>query len=175
MASQSQAPKWLNDDRKAHLIALFVDSQGFCVFGHKPCLIPEHHYENFIEGLIADWIADDRLQRELDWQAEQRALHSLGERREPLRGQFSAIAKDIFFANQPHYYLEGMGVSGLTFKPFAKVRLSSGYIYLYIDIDLGDSLKGVSKAKRRKALRYGKIADDVRAIIKEAVRHSLDH
>jgi hypothetical protein len=85
---------------------------------------------------------------------ERRLLHELGERRYPLRGQFSSIAKDIFFESQPLYYIMGLGVNGLTFKPFAKVRISSSFSVLYID--LGDTLNGVSKAKKRKAIRYGK-------------------
>jgi hypothetical protein len=173
MARQSQSPKWLTPDRKAHLIALFTRSQGFCVYGHKPCRIPEHHYEAFIEDLIAYWVADDREQRDAEWRAERQALHSLGERREPLRGRFNTIGRDIFFAEQPQYYLLGMGISGLTFTPFAKVRLASSFVNLYID--LGDSLKGVSKSQRRKALRYGKVSDDVRVSIDKAVRHYLDH
>lgn len=173
MARRSQSPKWLTPDRKTHLIALFTRSQGFCVFGHKPCPIPEHHYETFIEDLIAYWVADDRAQRNAEWQAERRAIHSLGERREPLRGRFNAIGKDIFFAEQPQYYLLGLGISGLTFKPFAKVRIASSFVNLYID--LGDSLKEVSKSQRRKALRYGKVSDDVRVSINKAVRHYLDH
>lgn len=147
-----------------------------CAYGDLPCYKPfESHYEQYIDILIKEWQASDRHQRQLDWQAERKALHSLGERREPLRGRFNTISKDIYFANQPQFYLEGLGVSGVTLKPFAKVRLASGYLYLYIELELGDKLKGVSKAKRRKALRYGKIADDVRAIIKQAVQHCLDH
>jgi hypothetical protein len=173
MARQSQSLKWLTPDRKAHLIALFTRSQGFCVFGHKPCRIPEHHYEAFIEDLITDWLADDRARREAEWQAERRELHNLRERREPIRGRFSAIGRDIFFADQPQYYLIGLGINGLTFKPFAKVRLASSFVNLYID--LGDSLKEVSKAQRRKALRYGKVSDNVRQRLNLAVRHYLDH
>ena len=151
-------PKWATPDRQAHLVSLFLRSKGFCVYGHKPCLMPEHHYEVFIEHLIADWKADDREQRQAEWQAEQRQLHSLGERRYPLHGQFSAIGKDVFYATQPQYYLLGLAISGITFKPFAKIRLASSFVHLHID--LGNTLKGVSKAKRRKAIRYGKALPD---------------
>jgi len=166
-------PKWATPSRQAHLVKLFLRSQGFCVFGHKPCLIPEHHYEVFIEHLIEDWQADDRAQRQAEWQAERKALHSLGERRYPLRGQFSTIGKDIFFGNQPQFYLEGIGISGLTFKPFAKVRLASSYMRLHIYLD--DSLKNIGKNARRKALRYGKLPDTARQRIRQAVGHYLDN
>ncbi len=147
-------PKWVSPARQAHLVKLFLESGGFCVFGHKPCPYPEHHYELFIDALVKDWALDDRAQSEAQWEAEQRKMHSLGERRYPLRGQFNAIAKDVFYPDQPDYYLAGLGVSGLTFKPFAKVRLSSSYVHLYVN--LGDRLKEISKSRRRKAIRYGK-------------------
>ncbi len=144
-------PKWANGDRQAHLVKLFLQSGGFCVFGHKPCPYPEkHHYEPFTEGVIKWWKSEDRAQRQAELEAESRVLHGLHERGRPLC-QFNA---EVFFAEQPLYYHEGIGISGLTFKPFVKVRLASSYVYLYVD--LGDTLRGVSKSKRRKAIRYGK-------------------
>ena len=170
-------PKWATPSRQAHLVSIFLRSRGFCVYGHPHCLIPEHHYEVYIEGLIADWKSDDRAQRSAQWREELKRLHSLAERRYPLRGQFSTISKDIFFSEQPLYYLLGLGMSGITFKPFAKVRLASSYVNLYVD--LGDTLKGVSKAKRRKAIRYGKalpleVQREVEQAIRLAVRHYLN-
>jgi hypothetical protein len=172
------SPKWATPSRQQHLVKLFLNSNGFCVFGHKPCLNPEHHYDNFIEGLIADWQADDRAMDNAEWQAERQRLHSLGERRYPIRGQFNNISQDIFFSNQPLYYLEGIGVSGIKLKPFAKVRIASGYVYLFIDI--GDSLKGLSKSKKRKAARYDKPLPPeykrrVEEACRQAVRHYLNH
>ena len=169
-------PKWVKPDRQAHLVSLFLRSQGFCVFGHKPCPIPEHHYENFIESLISYWIAEDKAERQAQWLAERKELHSLGERHYPIRGRFNNISKDIFFAEQPQFYLEGLGISGLTYKPFAKVRLASSFMHLHVD--LGDTLKQVSKAKRRKAIRYGKalpkdIDNQIHDLCKLAVRDYL--
>jgi len=166
-------PKWATPDRQAHLVKLFLHSQGFCVFGHKPCPIPEHHYEVFIENLISDWVKDDKAQSQAEWEAERKALHSLAERCYPLRGQFSVIAKDIFYGNQPQFYIEGIGVSGLTFKPFAKVRLASSYMRLHIYLD--DSLKDLGKNARRKALRYGRLTETAYDKVKQAVRHYLDN
>jgi hypothetical protein len=166
-------PKWATPSRQAHLVKLFLDSKGFCVFGHKPCPYPQHHYELYIDSLIADWIREDKAQAKAEWQAEQKRLHSLAERRYPIKGRFNAIGKDIFFAEQPQYYLEGIGISGLTFKPFAKIRLASSYMRLHID--LADSLKDASKNAKRKALRYGRLTDTAQARINRAVRHYLDH
>lgn len=174
----SSKPKWATLDRQHALVKLFVKSKGFCVFGHTNCDIPAHYYEVFIEGLITDWQADDREQATADWQAEQRRLHSLAERQYPLRGAFSAISKDIFFADQPAYYIIGLGISGVTFRPFALIRLASSFVSLFVDID--DSLKGLSKNKRRKAIRYGKQLTperqtQVASLCRLAVKHYLDN
>jgi len=168
--------KWAIPYRQAHLVKLFLRSGGFCVFGEWPCSCPElHHYDPFIEGLIDDWQADDRAERWAEWQAEQRQIHGLAERG-ALRGQFNAIGRDIFFGQQPQYYLDGLGISGLTFRPFARVRLASSFVALYVEI--GDALKSVSKAKRRKAIRYGKplpqeIQREIDRACNKAVRHYL--
>ena len=171
-------PKWSTPNRQVVLVKLFLDSSGFCIFGHRNCPIPEHHYEVFIEGLISDWKAEDREQAKLDWEAESKAIHSLGERSYPIRGQFSAISKDIFFNTQPLYYLEALGMSGLTLQPFAKVKIASSYFHLYID--LGNTLRSTSKNRRRKAIRYGKalpleVEARVRKLVTLAVKDYLNH
>ncbi len=142
-------PTWATPDRQAELVKLFVASSGFCVLGHSDCVIPSHHYEFFIERLIGDWKEQDRY----DWLQERKAMHSLGERRYR-EGRFGSIGLDIYHDKQPLYYREAIGMNGLTLTPFAKVRIGSSYMRLYVD--LGDSLRGTSKNARRKALRYGK-------------------
>lgn len=148
--------KWANPIRQLHLAKIVLD---YCeAGGWKVDLETGEVYhpgmEAKIKGMIAVWSADDRAQRQAEWQAERKRLHSLGERRYPIRGQFSNIGRDIFFAEQPLHYVEGLGVSGLTFHPFAKVRIASSYMRLFVD--LGDTLKGISKSRKRKAIRYGK-------------------
>jgi len=169
-------PKWVTPERQTYLVSLFFHSGGFCVYGHKPCPIPQHHYEVYIEGVIRNWIADDREQRNAEWQVERKQLHSLNERRYPLRGQFNALAKDIYLGNQPQYYLIGIGISGLTFRPFAMVKIASSFFRLHIN--LADTLRNLSKSRRRKAIRYGKalpieIQQEVDRICNLAVRHYL--
>jgi len=154
MAKTQTLPKWATLDRRNFLVQLFLSSGGFCVYGHKKCLIPEHHYYLYSELLIKDWKHLDKEQSQADWEAERKALHSLYERTYPIRGQFSAVSRDIYAGNQPLYYLDGQAVSGLTFKPFVRVRLASSYIRLYVD--LGEALREASKSQRRKAIRYGK-------------------
>ena len=96
-------PKWSTPDRQTQLVSIFLRSKGFCVFGHHPCDIPEHHYEVYIEGLIADWKAEDRATASVLWQEERKLLHSLAERHYPIRGQFSNIAKDIYLPNNRYF------------------------------------------------------------------------
>ena len=167
-------PQWSTPNRQAHLVKLFLDSGGFCILGHRACLIPEHHYEVYIETLIDDWKEQDKL----DWLAERKAMHSLGERRYPIIGRFNNISMDIFHDKQPLYYLEALGIDGLKLQPFARVKLASSYMRLYVS--LGDSLRGVSKNKRRKAIRYGKqlpksIQERIAERVGLAVRHYLNH
>ncbi len=69
-------------------------------------------------------------------------------------------------------------MSGVTLQPFAKVKISSSYFHLYID--LGKSLKATSKNQRRKAIRYGKpLPKEVEARVTElitlAVKDYLNH
>lgn len=182
MVVKSKLPKWATLDRRTYLVALFTRCGGFCIFGHKNCLIPHHHYELFIDDLIAEWKASDREESLALWKAEQRAFHSLGEKNYPLRGQFSAISQAIYADHQPLYYIQDLGVSGLTFKPFAKVRIASSYLRLYVElrVDLGEALKGISKARYRKAIRYGKrlptlAEQNVARVVGEAVKDYLAH
>ena len=174
MANDSRLPRWSTLARRNALVDLFCRSGGFCIFGHPNCLIPEHHFDGFTNALIKDWIASDREQNQIELEAELRAIHSLGERKYPLRGQFSAISKDIWGGNQPLFYIQNLGMSGLTLTPFAKVRVASSYVRLYID--LGDTLRSVSKSKRRKAIRYGKpLPKEVEARVALEVRKAVEH
>ena len=134
-------------------------------------------YEARIRALIQDWAIDDRAEREAAWQAERKAMHALNERGR-VRGQFNATGKDAFYAVQPTFYLDGLGISGLIFKPFAKVRVSSSFVNLHVD--LGNTLRKLSKNGRRKAIRYGKalpqeLQAEVDELCRQAVRHYQAH
>lgn len=124
--------------------------------------------------LIAKWQAEDRA----IWQAERQALHRTAERTEPLHGRFSAVSRDIWHDRQPLFYIEGYGMDGLRLQPFAKVRISGGYVTLFVS--LGDSLRQVSKNRKRKAIRYGKalppnIEETIRKQVANAVIDYLNH
>jgi hypothetical protein len=105
----AKQPKWTTPTRQTYLVTLFLTNRGFCVFGHPKCTIPEHHYEIYIDDLVTDWKAEDRAQRQAEWQAEFKDRHIANERRLPLHGRFSAIGKDIYYESQPEFYLEGLG------------------------------------------------------------------
>ena len=147
-------PKWASPERQAHLIRLFIRSGGFCVFGESPCAHPElHHYEYFTDALVKDWIRDDREARAYMLKLQRMALHRMNEQG-AIRGRFNSVSRNIFFDAQPRFYMEAIGISGLTFRPFAKVRLASSFTRLHVDIS--EPMKKVSKNRRRKAVRYSK-------------------
>ena len=140
-------------------------------------VIPEvtRLYDLVIERIIKDWIADDRQARAYQRRLERSLLHKLPEKG-AVRGSFNSISRTIFFDKQPLYYMEAMGVSGLTFRAFAKVRISSSYTRLHVDIS--EPLKKASKNRRRKAIRYAKslpldIHNEVESLCSRAVRHYL--
>ncbi len=142
------------------------------IYGNKTVAKPETKvarlYERKAEQVIKFWLEDDKESQQADWEAESLAIHSLGERRYTVAGRFSSISKDIYASSQPLYYFDGQAVSGLTFKPFVRVRIASSYMRLYVD--LGDALRQVSKSKRRKAIRYGKpLPQEVRALINQRI------
>ena len=137
---------------------------------------PNALYEYKSESIIKDWIADTREADRIAWDNERKALHRTNDRTFPLRGRFSSIARDIWHDSQPLFYLEGIGISGLTFKPFAKIRLASSGTRLYIDIS--NVFKPLSKNARRKAVRYGKsnnaLNNDIQSVCYQAVKHYLN-
>ena len=134
-------------------------------------------YELQSETCIDNWQADDKQRKQAEWEKERYQLHTLHEKRKPLRGKFSAVSSAIWRETQPIYYLESIGIDALRMKPYAKVKMSGSYFHLFID--LGDSLRELSKNRKRKAIRYHKalpsqVNDRVSDTIMRAVNHYLD-
>lgn len=132
-------------------------------------------YERIETEVIQDWIREDREARAYQRRIERLTLHRIPERGK-LRGTFNAISRDIYHDSQPVYYLETLGISGLTFKPFAKIRLASSIVRLHVD--LAEPFKGLSKNKRRKAVRHGKtlpvpVQKAVELVCNRAIQHYL--
>lgn len=135
----------LDSDGKQLCITVFQN-----ILVHEDTTRFETLYEHQSKQVIKDWHNQDND----DWKAERKAIHSLGEKKLPLRGRFNNISSEIWHTQQPLYYIEYVGMDGLRLQPFARVKLSGSYKRLYVM--LGDSLRTVSKHKRRKAIRYGK-------------------
>jgi len=170
----------LNGKRKNYLSQVFLKYMSNFPKGWKLDLMtgdiycPE--YDTEIVRIIGYWKLDDREARQALWETERKAIHSLNERNYKA-GRFGSVSSVIFHESQPLYYIDGLGMSGLTLKPFVKVKLSSSYTHLYID--LGESLRKVSKHSKRKAIRYGKPSVQVNEIISsktnDAVLDYLNH
>lgn len=139
-------PKWATPERRAHLVRLFDRSRGFCVWEEFPCLVLSHQYEVFSEDLIHYWVEDDREERQALRRAEEARMHQ--DRRRIWRGQFDTTAREVYAAKHPLFYVEGIGMSALTRKPVAKVRIACSTVRLWVELP--------SKNQRRKARRYGK-------------------
>jgi len=125
--------------------------------------------------VIGDWIAEDRQAKAYERKAISRLLHTLSEVG-ALRGQFNAISRDIYHESQPTYFIECLGISGLTFNPFAKVRIASSYTRLLVYLKA--PLTSVSKNRKRKYIRYGKglpieVQREVELTCNKAIAHYL--
>ena len=166
-------PKWATPERKARLVELFHKSGGFCVFGDDPCPHPyDHHYVPFVEGLIKEFIADDRADDAVLWRLERERMHRVPDAIFR-QGRFDTVARAEFLANQPACYLQGLSIDPLTFLPTAKVRIPSTFSVLFVDVS--DAFKGLSKSARRRAIRRGGISPQVQdAIIRLAHRAVAD-
>jgi len=186
-------PLWATPQRRAILVQLFQQSGGFCIYGHRPCPDPLHHYEYWIDGadvvveateyitepmpfkgsetgfvmnaktpvkvfrkihlagLIDGWKAEDKATAQVLWNRELQLMHQQPDRKGWKR-RFDPVSRELFLANRPSYYLEAVGVSGLTFTRVAKVRVPSTNVRLFVD---AAKSKQPSKHQLRKAKRYG--------------------
>ena len=146
-----------------------------CHYGHDSCEAPfASHYERVAESLVKYWQADAREQGRVERKIERRI--DTGETGR-LRGDWNETGRDVFYSEQPQSYIEALGMSGVTFTPFAKVRLPSSMMNLHVD--LGDTLKKLSKHKRRKVIRHGKalppeVQNAIERLVQRAVRRYWD-
>lgn len=148
----SKQPQWLTPNRKAELVKLLCAHLANPEGWKLDIASGEFYNPDYLRQVklkVADWVDDDRYL----WTLERKAIHSLGER-QYRAGQFGSVGLEVYHSNQPLYATEYIALSGLTLTPYARVRISSSFMRLYID--LADSLKGVSKNQRHKAIRYGK-------------------
>jgi len=132
-------------------------------------------YDLRLAEVIEDWVREDKQAKAYERRAISRMLHSIPEVGK-LRGEFNAISRDIYHESQPTYFIECLGISGLTFKPFAKVRIASTYTRLLVDLKA--PLTSVSKNRKRKFIRYGKglpigVQREVELSCNQAIAHYL--
>ena len=145
-----------------------------CSYANHACYKPfESHYTQAETRLIKEFVNEDRQARLAIQKVDDIANHRTNDRTYPLHGQFSGVSQDIYFDQQPEYFIESLGVSGLNFKPFARVRLASSPIRLYVNI--ADMLKPLSKHAKRKAIRHrhipSKLYDRIDIACYQAVKH----
>lgn len=168
-----QYPRWATEPRRlllARITAEYIGRSGWQI-DLETGEVYHPGLEQRLNSLIRDWVAADRQQAAADWRAERQLLHVTSDRRYPPRGTFNAVSRDLFYQQQPPYYVVGIGVSGLTLRPFAKVRLASSWVALHVDLD--NTLRKASKNARRKAIRYGRLTDTARRAIANAVKDYL--
>ena len=170
-------PKWVNYERKSYLSQVLASHFNTLKGWNLDLLTGEIYndeYNEYIQRLIKCWVEDDRDEANSLWERERKTLHTLNEKRLPLRGRFNNVSSVIWHEQQPIYYMESIGVNGLTCQPFAKVKMASSYYHLYID--LGDSLKTVSKHRKRKAIRYNKpLPSSIDELIKNKIALAVKH
>ena len=110
-----------------------------------------------VEETKASWKADDREQRALEWKREQQAI--LDGTFDYFGGRFDPIAKDVFFAQRPEFYLKAQGVDAMHFRPIAVVRVPSQNIYLYVNVSA--AFVKPTKSQRKNGRRRGKPVQEV--------------
>ncbi|MFA5186774.1 MAG: hypothetical protein WC551_09880 [Patescibacteria group bacterium] len=118
------------------------------------CYYCEHHYHNDTNKLIREWQEDDRAERAEELRLEQAQLHQMPD----LTGwkrRFDPITHEQFMLDRSPYYPEGFGISTLTFKRVARIRIPSAYTRLHVDLPS----QKLSYNKRKK-LRRAQIKSD---------------
>lgn len=160
-------PQWATPERRNHLVELFLQSNGFCVLGHPNCPhLLEDCYEVASEGLITDWKAQDREERERAWKRERRRIHTAPQIRK--RGPFDTIARERYLSERPVFRLVGIGMGAFTQKRVALVELPGLKLSIFVD------LAGipVPKKKLRKLFRHpkGELPQEIQDLIQQQVR-----
>ncbi|MDD5093212.1 MAG: hypothetical protein PHV74_02385 [Dehalococcoidia bacterium] len=118
------------------------------------CYCCEHHYRNNTNKLISEWQEDDRAERAEQLRLEQEQLHWIPDRTGWKR-RFDPITREQFMVDRSPYYPEGFGISTLTFKRVARIRIPSAYTRLHVDLPS----RKLSRNKRKK-LRRAQIKTD---------------
>lgn len=146
-------PKWSTPPRREFVLSAykrFADSWSIDFWTGK---LENPKLEAYLRPIIKDWVSDDRQATAYLNKLLRNQLHRIPEIGS-LRGQFNFVSREIYHDSQPQYYFEALGINGLNYKPFARIRIASAFTRLHVDIS--EPLNTISKHKRRKAIRYGK-------------------
>ena len=135
--------------------------------------VPEYDMKILYDVLLENKIADYKDEDKARWHFERKQMHSLGEPYLYSRGRWNAVARDIFYSRQLAYKVLGIGVNPINYQPFVKIRLSSSYEYLYIDIPIQKIFKTVSKSAKRKAIRYNKMKSGISEQIDKLINDTV--
>ncbi len=108
-----------------------------------------HLYEKLKADLKAMWIQEDRDVKAALSRREAADLHHMPDNKGWGR-RYDPVQKDIFFAQQPRYYVESIGIDPLTHQKFAKIRVSSSSRRLFVA--LPQTTYNARKRLRRQGL-----------------------
>ena len=140
---------------------------------YEGCALMACGLTRYTKDLMADW-RDYRRQAQLalaDYERKQ--AHSLSEPRHIRRGRWGTISKEVFFENQILYTIEGLSMDGLRGRPFAKIRMTSSNVILYVDLSV--SLRTPDKNLRKKFFCRGKPTHTRELTIANACHQAAEH
>ena len=150
-------PGWSTPERREQLVALW----------EKWSPVSLEKYFQLETDFIEAWIAEDRDTRQALWELEEERIHHADGYR--FGGDFDPVQRDEFMRQRPSYYLEGIGVSSVTMRQTAKIRVPSTNIYLFVDVSAATNKLGKNARKRLK--RQGReIPADVHEICQRAIK-----
>lgn len=131
-----------------------------------------HHLPPWLaKELEAYWKADDRDKRSYLLKLEKRRMHALSPQITK-RGEWDSIRREQYLANREVFEIVAIGISALTFKRVAQVRIPSLKATLWVDLTRIE----VNKSKSRKLARYkrGAAPKEMESRIVERCRKAVE-
>lgn len=183
-------PQWSTPERQSTMVKIFQRTNGLCVYGHLQCPVEAHCYEEYLEGLIAEWKSADASRRAVEWEIQWRRMHDIDTREVKRRIPAGRVGKRHYtllaFVERdrpepkplPTYEIVSFGVNAFTMQKTALVRIPGLALPVHLFVDVGKAMEP-SRNARRKAERYGVTLPTVGEMCKAAVmdwrqQHNLD-
>ncbi len=164
-------PLWATPQRRAILVEMALANP----LAYEVDLITGNLLNPALEDLIDYWQDEDRDERSYLWKLEKRWLHRLYPQIRR-RGPWDSIRMEQYLADRPIFEIVAIGVSALTFKRMAEVRIPALKATLWVDL----SHLELSKNKLRKLARYKKgavpkeLQDQIENRCRQAVQRYLN-